>query len=147
MTPTRARTLAAAAVSAGVLVYLLLRLVYDDIPRLPRTAPLSLLLVGLVEAQAAVLTRARLARRPGTRPILPITVARLAALAKASSLAGAVLAGAWAAVLGYTVPRADEIGVAGADAITAGLGLGAAVVLVAAALLLERVCRVPGRRR
>lgn len=147
MTPTRARTLAAAAVSAGVLVYLLLRLVYDNIPRLPRTAPLSLLLVGLVEAQAAVLTRARLARRPGTRPILPITVARLAALAKASSLAGAVLAGAWAAVLGYTVPRADEIGVAGADAITAGLGLGAAVVLVAAALLLERVCRVPGRRR
>ncbi|HMA47738.1 MAG TPA: DUF3180 domain-containing protein [Frankiaceae bacterium] len=147
MTPTRARTLAAAAVSAGVLVYLPLRLVYDDIPRLPRTAPLSLLLVGLVEAQAAVLTRARLARRPGTRPILPLTVARLAALAKASSLAGAVLAGAWAAVLAYTVPRADEIGVAGADAITAGLGLGAAVVLVAAALLLERVCRVPGRRR
>lgn len=147
MRPTRTRALAVVAVAVGVLVYLVLRLVYGDIPRFPRTAPLSLLLVGLVEAQAAAVTRARLAGRPGTRPILPIMVARLAALAKASSLAGAVLAGAWAAVLAYTAPRADEIGVAGADAITAGLGLGAAGVLVAAALLLERVCRVPGRRR
>ncbi len=143
MKPTRVRDLAAAAAVVGVLAYVFMIFGYQDLPRFPRTAPLSLAIVGLAEAQTASITRRRLQGRPGTKPILPLTVARLAALAKASSLAGAALAGAWAAVLGYVLPRSDEFGTAGADAITAGLGIGAAVVLVTGGLLLERVCRVP----
>jgi hypothetical protein len=130
------------AVGFGVLAYLLLWWAYRTIPTLPRTAPLSVVLIGIIELQVAGQTRRRLDGRPGTRPILPLTVARLAALAKASSVTGAALAGGWAGTLGYTVPRTDEFPTAGSDAITAGLGLAAAVVLLVGGLVLERVCRV-----
>ena len=53
--------------------------------------------------------------------------------------------GVWAGVLANTLPRGSEPPVAGADSITAGLGLGSAVVLLAGALLLEWACRI--RRR
>ncbi|CAO5172519.1 Secreted protein [Frankia sp. AiPs1] len=142
MNPTRGRDLALVAVGFGALAYLLLWWAYRSIPALPRTAPLSVVVIGALELQVAGHTRHRLERRPGTRPILPLTVARLAAFAKASSMTGAALAGGWAGALGYTIPRTDEFGSAGSDAITAGLGLAAAVVLLAGGLVLERVCRV-----
>jgi hypothetical protein len=145
--PTRSLELLAALLVVGVLSYLILMLTYADLPTFPRTAPLSLLIVGLVELQTANITRNRLRRRGGAKPIAPLTVARLAALAKASSLAGAAIAGFWAAVLVYTAPRTDEFGTAGTDALTAGLGLAAAALLVVGALLLERVCRIPKDRR
>ncbi|MBL7502090.1 DUF3180 domain-containing protein [Frankia sp. CNm7] len=145
MRPTRAAELVIAGVVTGVLAYLLLGWTYRSLPELPRTGPLSVFVVALVELQTADITRRRLAGRPGTKPIMPITVARLAVLAKASSLTAAVMAGGWAALLGYTAAHYDEFGTAGADLITAGLGLGSAVALLAVALLLERVCRV--RRR
>jgi hypothetical protein len=143
--PTRARELVVAAAVVGLVTYLFLIVNYQSLPRFPRTAPVSLLIVGLAEVQTASITRRRLQGRPGTRPILPLTVARLAAMAKASSLAGAALAGAWASVLGYVLPRSDEFRSAGIDAITAGLGIGAAAVLIVGGLVLERVCRIPKR--
>jgi hypothetical protein len=146
MRPTRARELVIAAVAAGVLAYLLLVWTYRSLPQLPRTGPLSVFIVALLEVQTASITRRRLAGRTDTRPITALTVARLAALAKASSLTAAAMAGGWAALLGYTASRTDEFGTAGGDLVTAGLGLGSALSLIAAALLLERVCRVRHRR-
>jgi hypothetical protein len=140
--PTRLRDLAAVAVSVGILAYLLVSWTYRSFPQLPRTAPASLLLAGLVELQAAVLTRRRLRREAGTKPIAPLTVARLVVLAKASSLVGAAFAGVWAGVLVYAATRTAEFGTAGDDALTAGFGVGAAAVLVAGGLLLEHECRV-----
>jgi hypothetical protein len=145
MRPTRARELAAAGVIAGVLGYLLLTWTYRSLPQLPRTAPLSIFIFALLEFQTANITRHRMAGRVGTKPIAAITVARLAALAKASSLTAAVLAGGWVALLAYTTAHWDEFGTAGADLLTSCLGLAAAVILLAAALLLERVCRVRKR--
>jgi hypothetical protein len=145
MRPTRAGELLSAAVVAGGVVYLLLSWTYRSLPQLPRTAPLSVFVIALFELQSAAITRRRLAGRPGTRPIMPLTVARYAVLAKASSLTAAVLMGGWAALLGYTVQRSNEFSTAGADMITAGLGLASAAVLLVGALLLERVCRVPKR--
>ncbi|ABD13750.1 hypothetical protein ThrDRAFT_01234 [Frankia casuarinae] len=145
MRPTRARDLIAVAVAFGVLGYLLLWWAYRSIPTLPRTASVSVLMIGAIELQVASLTRRRLEGRPGTRPILPLTVARLAALAKASSVVGAALAGIWAGVFGYTMPRTGEFPTAGGDALTAGLGLAAAMVLLTGGLILERVCRVKKR--
>jgi hypothetical protein len=142
MTPTRARELVAAGVVAGVLAFLLLVWTYRDLPRLPRTAPLSVFVIAVLELQTANITRLRRAGRPGTKPIMAITVARFAVLAKASSLAAAVMAGGWAALLAYTASHLDTYGTAGSDLITAGLGLGSAVALLVGALLLERVCRV-----
>jgi hypothetical protein len=147
--PTRYRDLAVVAGVVGVLAYLLVSWTYHSLPRLPRTAPASLLLVGLVEVQTAAITRRRLRREPGTKPIAPLTVARLVVLAKASSLTGAALAGGWAGVLAYTAARTDEFGTATSDAVTAAMGVGAAVILIVGGLLLEHVCRVPrdGPRR
>jgi hypothetical protein len=113
--------------------------------QLPRTAPLSVLFVGLLEILLTLSIRARRAGRPGTKPVLPLTVARMAALARASSLAAAVVLGLWVGVLAETLPRGSDPPVAGADAITAGLGLGATVVLLVGALLLESACRTERR--
>jgi hypothetical protein len=73
---------------------------------------------------------------------MPLVVARFAALAKASSLAGAAIGGAWAAMVIYSLPKIGDLRVAGHDTLIAGLGVAAAVVLVIGALLLERACRV-----
>lgn len=143
MRPTRIRDLLLVAVGIGAGVYLLLWWHYRSLPEFPITASLSVFLVGLIELQTAAVTRRRLAGRTGTRPILPLTVARLAALAKASSVVAAALIGGWTALLVYTAPRTDDFGTARSDALTAGLGLAGAIILLASALLLERVCRIP----
>jgi hypothetical protein len=143
MTPTRARTLLVAALLAGLVTFAVLAAVYLRLPdALPRSAPLSVAFAGLLEIATAMSVRARLSRRPGARPIAPLTVARLAVLGKASSLIGAVVLGFWAGVLATTLPRGSDPPVAGADSITAGLGLASAVVLLVGAILLERACRI-----
>ncbi|MDP9436314.1 MAG: DUF3180 domain-containing protein, partial [Actinomycetota bacterium] len=63
------------------------------------------------------------------------------ALAKASSPTGALLAGAYAGLLAHVLTLDAEQ--ARADALVAGLSAAAALVLVGAALLLERACRTP----
>ncbi|CUU57720.1 Protein of unknown function (DUF3180) [Parafrankia irregularis] len=133
------------AVVVGAAVYLLLWWRYQSLPQIPPTTSLSVLLVGLIELQTASLTKRRLAGRPGTRPILPLTVARLAALAKATSVVAAALIGGWTALLAYTAPRTGDFGTAGGDALAAGLGLAATAVLLAGGLVLERACRIRDR--
>lgn len=142
MKPTSARTLIVMALIAGVVSYAVIRVIYSSVPAVPTLAPVSVFLIGLIELQASFAVRARLDGRPGTKPIMPLVVARFAALAKASSLAGAAIGGAWAALVIYTIPKIGEIRVAGHDALIAGLGVAAAAVLVTGALLLERACRV-----
>jgi hypothetical protein len=141
--PTRARELVIAGGLALVISYLLMRFYYLDsiTSSLPRTPAISVAIAALVEAELGRGVRARLAGRPHTKAIMPITVARFAALAKASSLAGALVIGGWGGVLAYTVPRGSQPAVAGADTITAGLGIGSGALLLAAALWLEQGCR------
>lgn len=141
MRPTKVGTLLATALVAGVLTFLLFRARYSDLPPIPVTAALSTFLLAVAEAFLAPSVRARLAGQPRTKPILPIAVARTAALAKASSALGALLAGAWLGVLAYVVPRRD-VPIPGRDAVNAVVGLVAALLLVGAALWLENVCRV-----
>jgi uncharacterized protein DUF3180 len=141
--PTSTRVLALIAVGAAVVTYAVLAAVYVRLAdALPRSAPASVLVAGLLEGIVSFSVRARLSRRPGARPIAPLTVARLAALARASGVVAAIVFGIWAGVLATTLPRGSDPPVAGADTITAGLGLASAVVLLIGALLLERACRV-----
>lgn len=142
MKPTSARTLIVMALIAGIVSYAVIRVIYSNVPEVPTLAPVSVFLIGLIELQASFAVRARLDGRPGTKPIMPLVVARFAALAKASSLAGAAVGGAWAALVIYTIPKIGELRVAGHDTLIAGLGVAAAAVLVTGALLLERACRV-----
>jgi Protein of unknown function (DUF3180) len=141
--PTRARDLVIPGAIALIVSYVLMRVYYLQslTSALPRTPVISVAIAALVEGQLGRAVRARLAGRPHTKPIMPITVARFAALARASSVAAAVVIGGWAGVLIYTVPRGSQPAVAGADTITAALGVGSGIALLAAALWLELGCR------
>lgn len=142
MTPTRLPALAGLFVLAAGASWLLAHLAYGSLPPLPRYGVVTLLLLAIAIAFTAASVRARLQGRPRTRPILPIAVARHAALAKAGSSAGGIFAGLWAGWLVFTGQRLEERAAA-TDALTSLLGLVAAVALTISALWLERVCRVP----
>ena len=143
MTPTRIRTLALAALICAVLAWLVLRLVYVTLPPLPWTAVPALGLLAIAEAVSGRNVRARL-RGEGTR-IHPITVARMAALAKASSLTAAILGGLAAGFLIYVLGSLDKPAYR-RDALVSGVTFASALALVAAALYLEYGCRVPTGR-
>lgn len=142
MTPTRPRTLVLIAIVSGLVSYLLFQWRYSSLPPVPLTAAVTTAGLAVAELFLAPGTRARLDGRPGTKPIMPLVVARIAALAKASSALAAIGAGVWLGILAYVVPRTD-LATPRRDALRAGVGLAASLLLLVAALRLENVCRVP----
>ena len=142
MKPTRVSTLVVVAVVCAAVTWLLLRSVYQHLPPLPWTGVPALLVAALVEAWTGRDLRARIAGRRGLKPAAPLFVSRMVALAKASSLAAAIIAGVaggfdiyLSGSLSASVPRQD--------ALTAVVTFASAVVLACAALYLENCCRVP----
>jgi len=141
--PTRPWFLAAVAVCCAALAWLAIRLAYASFPPLPWTAAPALLLLAIAEAWSGRNLRARIrGRRPGPKPVAAIAVARMAVLAKASALVAAIFTGLAA---GFLIYLGDLVGkpTPRSDAITAGVTLGCAAVLAAAALYLERCCLAP----
>jgi hypothetical protein len=127
----------------AVVVHLVVRVGYGDLPPLPRLAGSTLLMFAIVEVVLGLMLRSKI--RAGTvRPGQAITVARALALAKASSLVGAVMLGAWSGVLAYTVPLRATLEAAAGDTIGALIGALCAVALLGAGLWLEHCCRTPG---
>ena len=143
VTPTRPRDLVAPALATAVVVHLLVRLSYGSLPAFPGTAGVPLAVLGVAEAIGGSALRARIRRRPGTRPVQPLVAARAVLVARASALAGALVAGAWAGLLGYVAPRSADIAAAGGDTLAATIGLVGALALVAGALWLQHCCRAP----
>jgi len=145
VTETKLSTLVGLVVGFALLGYLLAATAHSSLPELPPYAPVSLVLLTIAELGMARVVRERVAHRsrPGARPLHPMQVARAAALAKASSTAGAVLLGVYAGLLVWTLPRGAELLGAERDALVAGLSALSCLALVAAALVLERACRVP----
>lgn len=143
MTTTKPRDLFLVALVVAVLANLLVRLSYESLPRFPLLAGVTLGVLAAAELVAGNLLRARIQRKPGTRPVEPLVAARAVVLAKASALGGAVVAGAWAGLLGYVLPRASTVSAAASDTAAGAVGLGCALALVAGALWLERCCRAP----
>jgi len=144
--PTRPRDLLAAALAALVLALAVARVTgRSSLPVLPLAPAIAVGVVGLVELGLVASVRARLAGRPGTRPIVPLTVARVAALARASSLTAALATGTWAGLLVDRLTRLGGVHAVRADAVVAAAGVFTGLLLLAAALRLEGVCRVrPG---
>ncbi len=101
-----------------------------------------MLVLAITETLIGRNLRAKIQGRRGGKPLAPIAVARMAALAKASSLGGAASGGFAAGFLAYTAGSLEKV-VPREDAINAAATLGAAAVLVAAALYLEHCCRAP----
>lgn len=149
MTETRVRSLLVAAALVGALAWLVADRAYGARPALPAYAPVTLAVLGVAELALARVVRDRLRGRrdergrPLGRPLHPVQVARAAVLAKASSPTGALALGAYGGLLAWTAPRADSLAAARHDALVAGASALAAAALVAAALLLERSCRLP----
>ena len=106
---TKARDLAAGGLLAGVLVHLLLRLAYGSLPPLPTLAGVTLLVLALVETVLGFSLRARIQHPESGRPVQALAAARAVALAKASSLLGAIMLGAWLGVFGYVFPLRGDL--------------------------------------
>ncbi len=142
MTPTRITHLAGMAVLALAVSYLCALVLYRYLPPLPRSSFATFLILAAAEAAYASSITARRAGRPRTKPIMPIVVARAAALAKASSVMAAIGCGVWGALLAFTAIHRDDYSSAGRDTVTSATALASSVLLVAAALYLEKSCRV-----
>lgn len=140
---TRARDLVVAGLVAAVLVHLLVRVLYGQLPPLPTFAGVTLLVLAVVEAVLAFSIRTRVRAPREGRPLQPLTAARAVALAKASSLLGAIMAGVWLGVLAYVLPRRAEITAAADDLPSTVVGVICSAVLIGAALWLEWCCRTP----
>jgi uncharacterized membrane protein YfcA len=142
MKPTRTSTLTIVAVVCAVVAWLLLHSAYEKLPPLPWTGVPALLVAALAEAWTGRDLKARIAGRRGLKPAAPLFVSRMVALAKASSLVGAAIAGLGA---GFVIYLSGQLNapVPRQDAVTAAVTLAAAVLLACAALYLEYCCRVP----
>jgi hypothetical protein len=141
--PTGLRELAPTFVVVTLVAYLVVRASYAALPSVPTLAGVTFLVLAAVEAVLAHTLKARIGRRPGTRAVEPLAAARAVALAKASAVAGTVMAGVWVGLLGYVLPRRSVLTAAAGDTPGAAVGLLGAVALVAAALWLQHCCRTP----
>jgi Protein of unknown function (DUF3180) len=142
VTPTRPWTLVAVAAVCAIVAWLVARSSFANLPTLPWTAVPALLLLAAAEALSGRNLAARISGRRSGKPLAPIAVARMAALAKASSLGGAAFGGLAAGVLAYTAGFLN-LAVPRHDAVNAAATVVAAAILVAAALYLEHCCRAP----
>jgi hypothetical protein len=142
MTPTRPSALVVAGLVCAVLTWLLLRVVYNSLPPLPWTGAPALAFAALAELLTARNLRRRILRRDGTKPPEPLYVSRMVVLAKASSMAAALITGLMA---GFVVYLSGQLTAATPkhDLTTAAVTAAGALVLLAAALYLEFCCRVP----
>jgi Protein of unknown function (DUF3180) len=141
MGPTRPATLVVAGLAAAALAWLLISTFYANFPALPWLPTVTVAALAVLEGYAALNTRARLQRRPSNDPVNPLVVARFVVLAKASALAGAIFAGFSAGLLSWLLLEPTRAAAQDIPAATAALV--ASLALTAAALWLERSCRVP----
>jgi len=141
--PTRISTLVIIAVVCAAAGWLLLRSVYSKLPPLPWTGVPALLIAAVAEAWTGRDLKARISgRRQGLKPVAPLFVTRMVALAKATSVAAAIIAG-FTAGFDFYLAGSLSASTPREDALTAAITFVAAVVLACAALYLENSCRVP----
>ena len=143
MKPTRISTLVIIAVVCAAAGWLLLRAVYAKLPPLPWTGVPALLIAAVAEAWTGRDLKARISgRRQGLKPVAPLFVTRMVALAKATSVAAAIIAG-FTAGFDFYLAGSLNASTPREDALTAVITFVAAVLLACAALYLENSCRVP----
>lgn len=145
MTFTKPRQLVVPGLIAAALVYVGARVAYTSLPPLPTLAGASLLLIAVLDVVLALNLRARIQRQAGYEPVDAVTAARSVALAKASSLAGALMTGVWIGLLAYVLPQRTLFEAARSDVTTAIVGLVSAAALIAAGLWLEHCLRSPDK--
>ena len=143
MKPTRVSTRVVIAVVCAAAGWLLLRAGYTKLPPLPWTGVPAQRIAAAAEARMGRDIKARIAGRPGSKPVQPLFASRMVALARASSVAAAIIAGL-AAGFAFYLAGSLNASTPRQDALTAVITFVAAIVLACAALYLEYCCRVPG---
>ena len=148
MQPTRIRFLVILALLAAAVGWSLVAVIQGQSGRtlpVPWLAAVTMWVLALALALWAVLSRPRLLRRPGARPMPPIVAARTAALAMAASRTGALIGGLYAGVtLGALSVVTTRDSPAGRSTLFAALTTCVgALALAVVALWLERICRLP----
>lgn len=142
MQPTKPWSLLIVAAACAAIAWLVVKISFDSMAPLPWTVVPALILLAIGEFLLARNLGPRLQGRPGAKPIQPMAVPRVVALAKASSAAAAVFGGLAIGAAIYTLPSLDKP-VPRHDALAATFTAVAAICLAAAALYLERCCRAP----
>ncbi|MER5932681.1 DUF3180 domain-containing protein [Streptomyces sp. NPDC002054] len=150
MKQLRLGVLAGIFVVAGILSWAGARLwnTYGTLPGVPLAAPIVLAVIAVVLLATALSLRARLKaqreRRPGAKGVEPLMAARAVVFGQASALVAALVAGMYGGVGVFLlladltqVPARRDQAVYAACAVLAGAGV------IAAALFLERVCKLP----
>nr|WP_222109210.1 DUF3180 domain-containing protein [Streptomyces cupreus] len=144
----RIRVLAGVFVVAGVLSWAGARLwnSIGTLPSVPLAAPIVLALIAAVLLATALSIRSRLKaqreRRPGAKGVDPLMAARAVVFGQASALVAALVAGMYGGTGAFLLEVLD-IPARRDQAIYAGFSVVAGIAVIAAAIFLERVCKLP----
>ncbi|GAB7061645.1 DUF3180 domain-containing protein [Streptomyces mexicanus] len=148
MKELRIRVLIGVFVVAGVLSWAGARLwnAVGTLPSVPLAAPIVLALIAVVLLSTALSLRARLKaqreRRPGAKGVDPLMAARAVVFGQASALVAALVAGMYGGT-GVFLLELLDIPTRRDQALYAGFSVLAGLAVIAAALFLERVCKLP----
>jgi hypothetical protein len=140
--------LAGVFVIAGVLSWAGARLwsAVGTLPSVPLAAPIVLAVIAVVLLATALSLRARLKaqreRRPGAKGVDPLMAARAVVFGQSSALVAALVAGMYGGTGAYLLESLD-IPARRDQAIYAGFSVLAGIAVIAAAIFLERVCKLP----
>ncbi|MFC9282349.1 DUF3180 domain-containing protein [Streptomyces collinus] len=148
MRELRIRVLVGVFVVAGVLSWAGARLwnSVGTLPSVPLAAPIVLALIAVVLLSTALSLRARFKaqreRRAEAKGVDPLMAARAVVFGQASALVAALVAGMYGGT-GVFLLELLDIPTRRDQAIYAGFSVLAGIGVIAAALFLERVCRLP----
>ncbi|MET7456170.1 DUF3180 domain-containing protein [Streptomyces sp. NPDC005574] len=148
MRELRIRLLAGVFVVAGILSWAGARLwnSIGTLPSVPLAAPIVLAVIAVVLLATALSIHARLKaqreRRPGAKGVDPLMAARAVVFGQASALVAALVAGMYGGT-GVFLLESLDIPARRDQAIYAGFSVLAGIGVIAAALFLERVCKLP----
>ncbi|MEG3628424.1 DUF3180 domain-containing protein [Streptomyces poriticola] len=148
MKELRIRVLAGVFVVAGVLSWAGARLwnAIGTLPSVPLASPIVLAVIAVVLLATALSLRARLKaqreRRPEAKGVDPLMAARAVVFGHASALVAALVAGMYGGT-GVFLLESLEVPARRDQAIYAGFSVLAGIGVIAAAIFLERVCRLP----
>ncbi|MFD3941200.1 DUF3180 domain-containing protein [Streptomyces sp. NPDC058579] len=148
MKQLRLKVLAGLFIAAGILSWGAARLwdAVGTLPSVPLAAPIVLASIAAVLTATALSIRARLKaqreRRPGAKGVEPLMAARAVVFGQASALVAALVAGMYGGT-GVFLLGSLDIPSRRDQAIYAGFSVLAGFAVIAAALFLERVCKLP----
>ncbi|MDH6118215.1 DUF3180 domain-containing protein [Kitasatospora sp. GAS204B] len=118
----------------------------DTLPGVPAAAPVVLAVIAVILLATAISLRSRLKairdRQPGAKRVDPLGAARALVLGQASALVAALVSGVYAG-LGIELLTLPDFDAHKSAALTAGLAVLAGAGVVAAALWLQHICKLP----